>query len=92
MIVNDEMTRINPKLTDYELRIMKINKSKCTKLKRFIFKNIHKISLYFKIKRLSEWSYIKWLNTYADDPIGFWIFAGDYLDCKFSKDDLIIGD
>ena len=85
-----EEMQINPKLTDYELRLMK-PESRHTKTSRFIFKSIHKFAVRFKLKRLKKWSYLKWLNTYSDDPIGFWRFAGDYIECGFTVDEKSIG-
>ena len=85
-----EEIHINPKLTDYDLRLMATT-SKYTKMRRFIFKSIHKFAVLFKLKRLGEWSYLKWLNTYAGEPLGFWLFAADYLDCEFTENDLAIG-
>lgn len=80
-----EEIRINPKLTDYDLRMMS-TANKRTKIGRFIFKSIHKFAVLFKLKRLEEWSYMKWLNTYSCEPLGFWKFAEDYLNCDLIGD------
>ena len=75
-----EEIHINPKLMDYELRLMK-TESRYTKMSRFIFKSIHKFAVLFKLKRLEEWSCLKWLNTYSDELFGLRKFAEDYLNC-----------
>ena len=80
-----EEIQINPKLTDYELRLMK-TASRHTKMSRFIFKSIHKFAVRFKLKRIEEWSYLKWLNTYSGEQFGFWKFAEDYLNCDLIGD------
>lgn len=80
-----EEIQINPKLTDYELRLMK-TASRHTKMSRFIFKSIHKFAVRFKLKRLEEWSYLKWLNTYSGEQFGFWKFVEDYLNCDLIGD------
>jgi hypothetical protein len=80
-----EEIKINPKLTDYELRLM-ATASRYTKMSRFIFKSIHKFAVLFKLKRLRDWAYLKWLNTYTVEQFGFWKFAGDYLNCDLIGD------
>ena len=61
-------------------------------MKRRLYRLIHSFARRIGIERLSSWSYMKWLNTYADEPFGFWTFAEDYIGCKFDKDDFVIGD
>ena len=84
-----EEIQINPKLMaklmDYELRMMATT-SRQTKMSRFIFKSIHKFAVRFKLKRIEEWSYLKWLNTYSGELLGFWKFAEDFLNCDLIGD------
>ena len=80
-----EEIQINPKLTDYELRLMK-TASRGTKMRRFIFKSIYKFAVRFKLKRLEEWSYLKLFNTYSGEQFGFWKFAKDFLNCDLIGD------
>ena len=84
-----EEIQINPKLMaklmDNELRLMSTT-SRHTKMSRFIFKSIHKFAVRFKLKRLEEWSYLKWLNTYSGELLGFWKFAEDFLNCDLIGD------
>lgn len=44
------------------------------------------------MERLAAWSYLKWMHTYADEPFGFWHFAGDYIGMKFSDKDFSVDD
>lgn len=81
-----EEIQINPKLTDYELRLMKTT-SRHTKMSRFIFKSVHKFAVLFKLKRLEEWSYLKWLNTYSgEQQFEIWKFAKEYFNCDLIGD------
>ena len=80
-----EEIQINPKLVDYELRLM-TTASRYTRMSRFVFRSIHKFAVRFKLKRLEEWSYLKWLNTYLGESLGFWRFAEDYFKCDLIGD------
>ena len=81
--------KFNPKLTAKECRRMNI-KGKRTTIPRLFFSAIYRLSNWLKFERLGKWSYMKWLNTYADEPFGFWLFAADFLDCEFTDDDLAL--
>lgn len=55
-------------------------------MKRRLYRFIYRLAEKFHIEKLTMWAYIKWLNTYANEPLGFWNFAGDFIGCDFSSE------
>lgn len=50
-------------------------------MKILFFKLVNRVSTKFKMWKIANWSYFKWLNAWLDkDPDnGFFMFANDYI-------------